>query len=92
MNNRIEAIRRMAEHDPYWRGYLDGMRDAHAVGRADDRTAELVEANRLLQARLARAVDDAAQRSEFRSVDESRARLNARRANWDDDWSPTPAA
>ena len=79
MNNRMDAIRRMAEHDPYWRGYLDGMRDAHAVGRADDRTAELVEANRLLQARLARAVDDAAQRSEFRSVDESRARLNARR-------------
>lgn len=92
MNNRIEAIRRMAEHDPYWRGYLDGMRDAHAVGRAHDRTAELVEANRLLQARLARAVDDAAQRSEFHSVDESRARLNARRGNWDDDWSPTPAA
>ena len=90
MNNRMDAIRRMAEHDPYWRGYLDGMRDAHAVGRADDRTAELVEANRLLQARLARAVDDAAQRSEFRSVDEARARLNARRANWDDDWMPVP--
>ena len=97
MNNRIDTIRRMAEHDPYWRGYLDGMRDAHAVGRADDRTAELVEANRLLQARLARAVDDAARRSEFRTVDEVRARLNERRdrdadpTDYDSEWTPTSA-
>ena len=92
MNTRLDTIKRLAETDSYWAAYLDGMRDAHAVGRADDRTAELVEANRLLQARLARAVDDAAQRSEFLSVDEARARLNARRGNWDDDWTPTPAA
>ena len=92
MNARMETLRSLAETDPYYRGYLDGMADKHGIGREDDRTAELVEANRLLQARLARAVDDAAQRSEFRSVDESRARLNARRGNWDDDWSPTPAA
>ena len=94
MNNRMDAIRRMAEHDPYWRAYLDGMQDAHSVGRADDRTAELVEANRLLQARLARVVDDVADRSEFRPLDEVRARLHARRldrnadtTDYDSEWT-----
>ena len=97
MNTRLDTINRLAETDSYWAAYLDGMRDAHAVGRADDRTAELVEANRLLQARLARAVDDAAQRSEFRTVDEVRARLNERRdrnadpTDYDSEWTPTSA-
>ena len=62
MNNRIEAIRRMAEHDPYWRGYLAGMEHAHT------QAGEFEEYARLTMAR------------------------EARRGNWDDDWSPTPAA
>ena len=58
-----------------------------------DQQAEQAEAREeALEAGLARMATRVAQRSEFRSVDESRARLNARRANWDDDWSPTPAA
>ena len=59
MTDRIAAIRRMAEHDPYYRGYLDGMADRHGIGRDDDRTAEYAEANRLLQARLARITNAA---------------------------------
>ena len=97
MNARIDTIKRLAGSDPYWRGYLDGMRDAHSASRADDHTAELVEANRLLQARLARAADDVADRSEFRSVDEVRARLHARRfdrnadpTDYDSEWARVP--
>lgn len=58
MNNRIDAIRRMAEHDPYWRGYLAGMENAHT------QAGEFEEYARLTAAR------------------------EARRANWDDDWTP----
>lgn len=96
MNARMDTIKRLAETDPYWAAYLDGMQDAHSVGRADDRTAELVEANRLLQARLARVVDDVADRSEFEPVDEVRARLHARRlarnddpTDYDSEWTRT---
>lgn len=50
-------------------------------------------------ARLARAVDDVADRSEFRPVDEVRARLHARRldrnadtTDYDSEWRRTPNA
>ena len=74
MSRRLETIKRLAETDDYWKGYLDGLnrtREADAV--------EWREYARLMQARLARAVDDVADRSEFRPVDEVRARLRARR-------------
>ena len=87
MSKRLETIKRLAETDDYWKGYLDGLNRTREPDAAEWR-----EYARLTQARLARAVDDVAQRSEFRSVEETRARLNARRGNWDDDWSPTPAA
>jgi hypothetical protein len=48
MNARMETIRRLAESDPYWRGYLDGMTAAHH----DDSAAH--EYARLMQARIDR--------------------------------------
>ena len=59
MNARMDTLKSLAETDPYYRGYLDGMADKHGIGRADDRTAEYAEANRLLQARLARITNAA---------------------------------
>ena len=69
--------------DPFWKGaaWILDQQAAHAEAREE-----------ALEAGLARMAARVAQRSEFRTVDESRARLNARRGNWDDDWSPTPAA
>lgn len=67
MNTRLDTIKRLAETDSYWAAYLDGMRDAHSVGRDDDRTAEYAEANRLLQARLDR--QDAARTTPDRWAD-----------------------
>ena len=88
MSKRLETIKRLAETDDYWKGYLDGLnrtREADAV--------EWREYARLMQARLARAVDDVADRSEFRPVDEVRARLRARRndrntdtTDYDSEW------
>lgn len=80
MSKHLETIKRLAETDDYWKGYLDGLnrtREADAV--------EWREYARPTRARLARAVDDVADRSEFRSVDEVRARLRARRAEPTDD-------
>ena len=51
MNARMETIRRLAESDPYWRGYLDGMTAAHH----DDSAAH--EYARLMQARIDRNTD-----------------------------------
>ena len=59
MNARMDTLKSLAETDPYYRGYLDGMADKHGIGRDDDRTAEYAEANRLLQARLARITNAA---------------------------------
>ena len=92
MNARMDTIKRLAESDPYWRGYLDGMTAAHHDNSAAHEYA------RLAQARLARAVDDAAQRSEFHTVDEVRARLNERRArnadttDYDSEWTRNEVA
>ena len=51
MNARMDTIRRLAESDPYWRGYLDGMTAAHH----DNSTAH--EYARLSQARIDRNTD-----------------------------------
>lgn len=59
MSTRMDTLKSLAETDPYYRGYLDGMADKHGIGRDDDRTAEYAEANRLLQARLARITNAA---------------------------------
>ena len=72
-----------AAGDPFWKG---------AAWILDQQAAQAEAREEALEAGLARMAARVAQRSEFLSVDESRARLNARRANWDDDWSPTPAA
>lgn len=67
MSKRMETIKRLAETDPYWRGYLDGM---NRTREAD--ASEYAEYARLLNARL--------------------DRVSERKENWDDDWSPLPAA
>lgn len=72
MNTRLDTIKRMADTDPYWRAYLDGMNDAHAVGREDDRTAEHAEHARLIEARLSRANRRASFMADKLSVDEAR--------------------
>ena len=78
------TIRRLAATgDPFYRG---------AAWILDQQAAQAEAREEALEAGLARMAARVAQRSEFRSVDETRARLNARRGNWDDDWSPTPAA
>ena len=51
MNARMETIKRLAESDPYWRGYLDGMTAAHHDNSAAHEYA------RLSQARLDRNAD-----------------------------------
>ena len=44
MNARMETIRRLAESDPYWRGYLDGMTAAHHDNSAAHEYARLMQA------------------------------------------------
>ena len=44
MNARMETIRRLAESDPYWRGYLDGMTAAHHDNSAAHEYARLSQA------------------------------------------------
>ena len=51
MNARMDTIRRLAESDPYWRGYLDGMTAAHHDNSAAHEYA------RLAQARIDRNTD-----------------------------------
>ncbi|OFT62593.1 hypothetical protein HMPREF3159_03515 [Brachybacterium sp. HMSC06H03] len=63
MNSRRDTLKLLAESDPYWRGYLDGMDDKHNVGAPDGRAVELAEANRLLQARLDRIEAERADRA-----------------------------
>ncbi|MDN5655651.1 MAG: hypothetical protein L0G46_11290 [Kocuria sp.] len=52
MSKRIETIKRLAETDPYWKGYIDGM---DRTREADH--AEYAEYARLVQARLDRTAD-----------------------------------
>ena len=51
MNARMDTIKRLAESDPYWRGYLDGMTAAHHDSSAAHEYA------RLSQARIDRNAD-----------------------------------
>ena len=51
MSTRMETIRRLAESDPYWRGYVDGMTAAHHDSSAAHEYA------RLAQARIDRNAD-----------------------------------
>ena len=44
MNARMETIKRLAESDPYWRGYLDGMTTAHHDNSAAHEYARLTQA------------------------------------------------
>lgn len=54
MNARMDTIRRLAESDPYWRGYLDGMGDRYAIRRDEPREEAWSEYARLMQARVDR--------------------------------------
>ena len=60
MNARMETIRRLAESDPYWRGYLDGMTAAHHDNSA------VHEYARLTQARIDRNADTTDYDSEWK--------------------------
>ena len=51
MNARMDTIKRLAESDPYWRGYVDGMTAAHHDNGAAHEYA------RLSQARIDRNAD-----------------------------------
>ena len=62
MNARMDTIRRLAESDPYWRGYLDGMTAAHHDNSAAHEYA------RLAQARLDRNTDTTDYDSEWTRV------------------------
>lgn len=54
MSTRLATIKRLAESDPYWRGYLDGLADRHAIRRAAVTDDAWREYARLTQARLDR--------------------------------------
>ena len=54
MNARMDTIKRLAESDPYWRGYLDGLGDRHAIRRDEPREEAWSEYARLMQARIDR--------------------------------------
>ena len=44
MSTRMDTIKRLAESDPYWRGYLDGMTAAHHDNSAAHEYARLSQA------------------------------------------------
>ena len=75
MNARMETIRRLAESDPYWRGYLDGMTAAHHDNSAAHEYA------RLTQARADRNTDTTDYDSEWTraTAPVDRERVTARR-------------
>ena len=57
MNARMDTLRSLAETDPYYRGYLDGLFDKHGIrGTAPDGAAWR-EYARLTQARIERNTD-----------------------------------
>ena len=58
MSTRLSTIKRLAESDPYWRGYLDGLADRHAIRRAAATDDAWREYARLTQARLDRAKEN----------------------------------
>ena len=86
MNARMDTIKRLAESDPYWRGYLDGMTAAHHDSSAAHEYA------RLTQARLDRNADTTDYDSEWRRASDARdaARSEERRVGKEcrSRWSP----
>ena len=66
MNARMETIKRLAESDQYWRGYVDGMTAAHHDNSAAHEYA------RLAQARIDRNTDTTDYDSEWRKVPNAR--------------------
>ena len=56
MSARMDTIRRMAEHDPYWRGVRDALEDRYgftSAPQSNEPTAgEWREYARLMQARI----------------------------------------
>lgn len=94
MSKRLEAIKRLAETDDYWKGYLDGMRRTR---EAD--AAEWGEYARLAEARLDRA--EKPRRASFMSdkisMDEARARAMREGhsftdpTDYDQEWTRMPA-
>ena len=89
MSTRLEMIKRLAVTDAYWAAYLDGMNDAHHVGEVAVQSADFAEHARLIEARLDRANRRALFMADKLSMDEARLKVAE---EWDDDWSPTPAA
>ena len=75
MNARMDTIKRLAESDPYWRGYLDGMTAAHHDNSAAHEYA------RLTQARADRNTDTTDYDSEWEraTAPVDRERVTARR-------------
>ena len=66
MNTRLAIIKRLAESDPYWRGYLDGMAERHAIRRTESTDGAWREYARLTQARLDRNADPTDYDSEWK--------------------------
>ena len=66
MSARMDTIKRLAESDPYWRGYLDGMTAAHHDSSAAHEYA------RLAQARLDRNADTTDYDSDWRRASGAR--------------------
>ena len=66
MNARMETIRRLAESDQYWRGYLDGMTAAHHDNSAAHEYA------RLSQARIDRNTDTTDYDADWRRASDAR--------------------
>ena len=64
MNDRLDTIKRLAQTDEYWRAYLDGMFDRRNI------MGEPVWET------YSNAVNQAADRSEYRTVQETRERLH----------------
>lgn len=72
MTDRLDTIKRLAETDPYWKGYLDGMRVRHLTDMAAD---TMRRADAVMHGAIATVAD----RSEYRTVEESRANLHRKR-------------
>ena len=73
MNARMDTIKRLAESDPYWRGYVDGMTAAHHDSSAAHEYA------RLTQARIDRNTDTTDYDSDRKSTRLNSSHLNESR-------------
>lgn len=71
MTDRLDTIKRLAQTDPYWKGYLDGMRVRHLTDAAADTM-------RRVDAVMDGAIATVAARSDFRKIEEVRESLAER--------------